>query len=74
METKTLSTREVAKRFKVDLTTVQKWALKGHFPNAHKAGPGRTSPYRIPEQDVIALMEELGVPHEVQESGSEEQK
>jgi excisionase family DNA binding protein len=62
METKTLSTREVAERLKVDITTIQRWVLQGHFPNAHKAGPGRTSPYRIPFEDVKALEVKLGIP------------
>ncbi|MCP4606495.1 MAG: helix-turn-helix domain-containing protein [Proteobacteria bacterium] len=62
MATKAFSTRQIAERFQVDITTVQKWAAQGYFPNAYKAGPGRTSPYRIPETDVIALMKKNGGP------------
>jgi excisionase family DNA binding protein len=72
MATKTLSTREISERFQVDITTVQKWVAQGHFPNAYKAGPGRTSPYRIPEADVVALMEKMGVPRAVQKQRLEE--
>jgi excisionase family DNA binding protein len=69
METKVLSTREVAERLDVDITTIQRWVLQGHFPNAHKAGPGRTSPYRIPLEDVEALEVKISMPR----SGDREQ-
>jgi excisionase family DNA binding protein len=55
---KTLSTADVAKRLQVHPTTVQGWIRKGHFPNAHKLGLGKNSPYIIPESDVIAFEEE----------------
>jgi excisionase family DNA binding protein len=67
-----LNVREVAGRLQVDTTTIQRWVRQGYFPGAHKAGPGRTSPYRIPEKDVVALMEKMGVPREVQKQRLEE--
>ena len=54
-----MSAREIADRFGVDHSTVLYWIRKGHFPNARKAGPSRTSPYRIPESDVVAFEEKL---------------
>ncbi|MCP4543080.1 MAG: helix-turn-helix domain-containing protein [Chloroflexi bacterium] len=54
MET-TLSIREVAEQFQVDHSTVHRWVQQGHFPGARKAGPGRTSPFRIPKSDVVAF-------------------
>ncbi|MEA3341895.1 MAG: helix-turn-helix domain-containing protein [Chloroflexota bacterium] len=57
METKMLSTADVAERLLVHQTTVQGWIRQGHFPNAYKLGPGKNSPYVIPESDVIAFEE-----------------
>jgi len=56
-----LTSKQIADRLKVDRATVLYWIRKGHFPNARKAGPGRTSPYRIPETDVIAFEERLRI-------------
>lgn len=67
METTMLSIKEVAKRLQVDHTTVHRWVQQGHFPSAHKAGPGLTSPYRIPEEDVIAFEAKIGAPSVQQE-------
>ncbi len=50
-----LSTADVAERLQVHQTTVQGWVRQKHFPNAYKIGPGKNSPYVIPESDVIAF-------------------
>ena len=53
-----LTTREVADRLGVTPRAVQAWIKKGKFPNAYKLDPdGRTSPYRIPESDVVSFEE-----------------
>jgi len=62
-----MSIREVAEQFQVDHSTVYRWVQQGHFPNAHKAGPGLTSPYRIPEEDVVAFAEKIKTPSTQQE-------
>ena len=54
-----LTTKQIADRLRVDRATVLYWIRKGHFPDARKAGPGRTSPYRIPESNVVAFEEKL---------------
>lgn len=46
---KLLTTTEVAEELGVTAVSVQRWIRQGHFPGAHKIGPGRNSPYRIPE-------------------------
>lgn len=53
--TTTLTIREIAERLQVTHATVHRWVKRGYFPNAYRAGPGRTSPYRIPVEDVEAL-------------------
>ncbi len=55
VETRMLSTAKVAERLQVHQTTIQRWIRQGYFPQAYKLGPGRNSPYVIPESDVIAF-------------------
>ena len=57
VETKMLSTADVAERLRVHQTTVQGWIRRGYFPNAYKLGPGKNSPYVIPESDVVTFEE-----------------
>ena len=46
--------REYANRF--GDWSMCRWLKAGYFPNAHKLTPGgRTSPYRIPEEDILAF-------------------
>jgi excisionase family DNA binding protein len=55
---KNYSVKEVAERFGASKLTVYRWLQAGHFPNAYKLTPGgKTSPYRIPEGDVLAFEE-----------------
>jgi excisionase family DNA binding protein len=54
---KTLSVAQVAERLDIHETTIQRWIRQRHFPNAHKKGPGKTSPYIVPESDVAAFIE-----------------
>lgn len=51
----TLTITELAERLQVERTTVYRWVRAGHFPGAHRAGPGKTSPVRIPIEDVEAF-------------------
>jgi len=57
MDTKTLSTTEVARRLQVHRNTVIDWIRKDYFPNTRKLGLGKNSPYVIPESDVTAFEE-----------------
>lgn len=57
-----LSVKEVAERFDKDTTTIQRWIKQGHLPGSRKTGPGKTSPYIVPEKAVTALMETLVEP------------
>jgi len=50
---------ETAERFDVHIGTVLKWIHAGHLPGAHKKGPGRTSPFVIPESSIVALEDKL---------------
>lgn len=50
-----LRTAEVAKRLGVHSNTVLAWIRDGHFPGAYKIGPGKTSPYVIPESAIEAF-------------------
>ena len=55
---KILTTRKVADRLGVTPRSVQKWIRQGKFPGAYKLDPdGATSPYRIPENDVVSFEE-----------------
>jgi len=50
------TTRQVAERLGATPQTVAVWIRQDKFPNAYKLDPeGQTSPYRIPESDVIAF-------------------
>jgi len=52
------TTRQVADRLGATPQTVAAWVRQGKFPNAYRLAPnGRTSPYRIPEEDVTAFEE-----------------
>jgi excisionase family DNA binding protein len=55
----TLTVAEVAERLNVHPTTVQRWVRLGHFPGAYKKGPGRNSPYIVPETDIAAFEEKI---------------
>lgn len=44
---------ELADRWQVTSRAVRKWIDEGAFPNAYRVGPGRRSPIRIPQSDVI---------------------
>lgn len=57
--TRPMTTREVAARFEVDPRTIQRWLLRGRFPNAFRVYDGVRSPWLIPEEDVTALQAEL---------------
>lgn len=54
-----MSTFEVAERLGVTNVTVWRWCKDGVFPNAYQVNPRvERSPWRIPEDDVIAFEEE----------------
>jgi transposase-like protein len=57
-----LTVAEIAKRFDVHISTVHVWIRAGHFPNARRKGPGKKSPFVVPESDVIALERKLEKP------------
>ncbi len=46
---------ELVKRFGRSQVTINTWIDKGFFPNAKKAGPFKSSEWRIPQTDVDAL-------------------
>jgi excisionase family DNA binding protein len=53
---KLYSTREAAQRLGVTARTIQQWINDGKLPGAYKLDPtGQTSPYRIPEADIVAF-------------------
>lgn len=51
---KMISVAEAAERLLVTTRSIQRWIKLGYFPNAHKKSPQRTSPFVIPESDIIA--------------------
>lgn len=54
-EKETLTAPQVAKMCGVTSVTVQRWVKAGYFPGAWK-GLGKTSPYRIPRDEVEAFI------------------
>lgn len=50
---------EVAEFFGVHSTTVHGWLRAGYFPGHYKKGPGKTSPYVIPDSDVQRLKKQI---------------
>lgn len=54
-----MSIPEVAERLGVHRVTVHRWVVnKNYFPHAYQVNPHESrSPYRIPEEDVIAFEE-----------------
>jgi excisionase family DNA binding protein len=47
-----LTTKQAAERLGVAVRTMQKWIVKGYFPNVEKLDPYAERPaYRIPEAD-----------------------
>jgi excisionase family DNA binding protein len=56
---KTFSAREAAERLGTNRRVVLRWIKKGRFPNVYKLDPfGVTSPYQIPESDLVAFEQE----------------
>ncbi len=55
--TKMLSVAQVAEQLDVHETSIQRWIREGHFPNARKKGPGKTSAYVVPDTDIDAFLE-----------------
>jgi len=55
---KMYTVRETAERLEVTIGAIHKWIRRGSFPNAYKLNPdAHTSPYRIPEADILAFEE-----------------
>lgn len=50
-----LTSTQAAKRLGVSRITVYEWIKAGLFPHAFQLSELKQSPYRIPEQDVIAI-------------------
>ena len=59
---KNMTVVQVAERFQVHTTTVQRWIQKGHLPGTRKRGPEKNSPFLIPRTAVTALEEKLNPP------------
>ena len=58
MDTKYLTTRDIAQRLNVTERTVNNLIDRGYFPGALKIDPRRlNSPYRIPESDYQKYLE-----------------
>ena len=57
----TLTVTQVAARFQVHTTTIQRWIKKQYFPGARKRGPELNSPYLVPIADIKLLEEKLQV-------------
>lgn len=49
-----LTVKQVAEGAGVGVDMVKNWIHEGRFPNAWRAGPGKTHPWFIPEADIIA--------------------
>ena len=50
-----LSVTQLAERWNLSIAAILQWINDGYFPGAYKAGPGKTSPWRIPLEDVLAF-------------------
>ena len=59
MDEPDMTTKEVADLLRVTKVTVTRWIEAGEFPGAYKAGPSKSSPYRIPRQSVNAFIAKL---------------
>lgn len=57
-----MTTREVAKLFRVDAKTVTEWARTGLIPYTRTPGGGRNGPLRFREEDVQALLDQGTMP------------
>jgi len=57
----TLTVAQVAARFQVHTTTIQRWIKKQYFPGARKRGLELNSAYLVPIADIEALEEKLQV-------------
>ena len=57
-EKKTLTTSQIAEMCGVTSRTVNRWVRAGYFPSAQRA-PGRTSPYRIPKDEVETFIAQM---------------
>lgn len=49
-----LTVRQIADGAGVTVDAVKKWIADGRFPNAYRAGQGRTHPWFVPESDIVA--------------------
>ena len=65
---KTLSTKEVAKLFDVDVVTITNWVRKGKLPAIRKEG---SQAYEFLEQDVLRFFETWKRPLSGRKRGSE---
>lgn len=54
----TLTTSQIADMCGVTSRTVNRWVRAGYFPGAQR-GPGRTSPYRIPKEEVETFIDRM---------------
>lgn len=53
-----MTVSQVAELFSVDVTSVHNWIYAKKFPGARKIGPGRTSAWLIPTDEVHAYKKE----------------
>jgi len=56
-----LSSREVARWLKLDVTTLENWRRVGHGPACSKLAPGPTSPIRYARADVQRWLDDCRV-------------
>ena len=52
-----LTCGQVAELLGVTIGSINRWVLKGHFPNAWRVNPMSRSTWRIPRKDVDAFIE-----------------
>jgi excisionase family DNA binding protein len=57
MQEKVYTVDEVAELLEVERSTVSRWCQRGKFPSAYMRLGVRKFGWRVPESDVIALME-----------------